>query len=131
MNYLIDTQIFIWAIVSPKKIGQAAQTILENNAIFVSQISLFEIAIKQKIGKLPELSLPIDALLNQLYEDGFQLLPIRNTHIAAYDSIPLVADHRDPFDRLILATALTENWTIISADERFREYVPQIRLIEA
>ena len=131
MPYLIDTQIFIWAIVSPKKIGNNARTILENNAIWVSQISIFEIAIKQKIGKLPELTLSIESLVNQLYKDGFLFLPINNTHIVAYNSIPLLADHRDPFDRLILATALAENLPIISADARFSEYTPQIQLVEA
>lgn len=131
MSYLIDTQVFIWAIMSPGKIEDNARTILENNTIWVSQISLFEIAIKQKIGKLPELTLSIEALVNQLYKDGFQLLPIRNTHIAAYNSIPLITDHRDPFDRLILAAAFAEKMPIISADARFSDYIPQIQLIEA
>ncbi|MCK8495122.1 type II toxin-antitoxin system VapC family toxin [Spirosoma sp. RP8] len=131
MDYLADTQVFIWAIVSPEKLKPIVQNILQTNTIWVSQISLFEIAIKQKINKLPELSLPVEALISQLYRDGFQLMPLRNTHIAAYESIPLFANHRDPFDRLLIASALEENLTIISADEQFREYVPQIRLLEA
>ncbi|UHG94290.1 type II toxin-antitoxin system VapC family toxin [Spirosoma oryzicola] len=131
MDYLADTQVFIWAIVSPEKLKPIVQNILQTNTIWVSQISLFEIAIKQRINKLPELSLPVEALISQLYRDGFQLMPLRNTHIAAYESIPLFANHRDPFDRLLIASALEENLTIISADEQFREYVPQIRLLEA
>ena len=130
-EYLIDTQILIWAIVSPKKIKQAVRAVLENNTIRVSQISILEIAIKQAIGKLPDFTLSTDALLNQLRDDGFQLLPIANAHIAAYQSIPLIPNHRDPFDRLMLATALAENLALISADERFRAYRPQIRLLDA
>jgi PIN domain nuclease of toxin-antitoxin system len=131
MNYLADTQVLIWALVSPTHINLAARMVLETSDIWVSQVSLFEIAIKQKIGKLPEFSLSTEQLINQLHADGFQIIPIQNTHIAAYNEIPLVADHRDPFDRLILATAFVEKMPIISADNRFRDYVPMIRLVEA
>lgn len=131
MEYLADTQILIWSIISPGKIRPSVRIILEENTIWISQISLFEIAIKQKIGKLPEFMLPTDALINQLYQDGFQLLFLKNVHLTAYNSIPLLADHRDPFDRLILASAFAENLTVISADERFHHYLPHIRLVEA
>ncbi len=129
--YLTDTQVAIWSIVSPSKINRSVQLILQENSILVSEISLIEIAIKQKIGRLPELSLSIDELVIQLLTDGFQLLPIHRKHIAAYDQIPFFDDHRDPFDRLLLATALVEKISIISADEKFRLYVPTISLIEA
>ena len=131
MNYLADTQIFIWAIISPQKLAPGIQSLLQQNATWVSQISLFEITIKQKIGKLPELPLTIDELVDQLQQDGFQLLPLRTAHIAAYNSLPLLSNHRDPFDRLIMASAVAEELTIISADEQFRQYVPQIQLVEA
>ena len=130
MDYLADTQVLIWSIISPSKLTPSVRTLLEENSIWVSQISLFEIAIKQSIGKLPEFMIPVDSLINQLHRDGFQLLSLKNTHITAYNSIPLLADHRDPFDRLLLASALAENLTIISADERFRLYSTQVHLIE-
>ena len=96
----------------------------------MSQVSLYEIAIKQKIGKLPQFDLAVEALLEQMKADGFQLLSIQTSHLAAYDDIPLHSEHRDPFDRLILATALTENIPVVSADKNFKLYVPQIQLIE-
>ena len=129
--YLADTQIVIWSFISPLKISASAQKILRENPVLVSEISLLEIAIKQKIGRLPELPLSIDELTTQLLIDGFQLLPIERSHIAAYAQIPLFDNHRDPFDRLLLATALSEQVPIISADENFRRYVPTIHLIEA
>ncbi len=129
MNYLADTQIFIWAILSPQKLSPDVQSLLQHNTIWVSQISLFEIAIKQKIGKLPELPLITDELVDQLQQHGFQLLPLKTAHIAAYDSLPSRANHRDPFDRLLMASA--EGLTIISADTQFRQYVPHIQLVEA
>jgi PIN domain nuclease of toxin-antitoxin system len=57
MRYLVDTQIFIWTLISPDNLTAQTRQILQSNEIFVSQVSLFEIAIKQKIGKLPELPL--------------------------------------------------------------------------
>ncbi|WGS84618.1 type II toxin-antitoxin system VapC family toxin [Methylomonas sp. UP202] len=129
MSYLIDTQILIWTLVAPNKLAQQVKNALENEAIFISQISFFEIAIKQKLGKLPELDLTIDQLTNFIERDGFNLLGVQNRHIDAYAEIPLLANHRDPFDRLLLATAFSENMPIISADENFALYPPQIQLI--
>jgi len=62
MRYLLDTQILIWALIAPEKLSVSTTTILQSNEIQVSQISLLEIAIKQKIGKLPELDLPVSVL---------------------------------------------------------------------
>lgn len=58
MAYLIDTQILIWSLSNPSKLSDSTKKYLENSEIFVSQISLFEITIKQKIGKLIEIDLP-------------------------------------------------------------------------
>ncbi|WP_246859662.1 PIN domain-containing protein [Spirosoma sp. KCTC 42546] len=64
----------------------------------------------------------VDELIAQTKQDGFHIIQLDNRHIATYDQIPLFADHRDPFDRLILATALAEKMPIISADEKFGRY---------
>ena len=130
MRYLIDTQIFIWALINPEKLTESTKQILENNEILVSQISLFEIAIKQKIGKLPELNLSIDELVEETKRHNFTLLLLSTKHLAAYDKIQLVENHRDPFDRLLLATALSEDMPIISTDGNFVYYVSQICLIK-
>jgi len=105
VSYLIDTQILIWTLVTPNKLAQQIKNALENEAIFISQVSFFEIAIMQKLGKLPEFDLSIDQLTSFIERDGFNLLGIQNRHIDAYAEIPLLANHRDPFDRLLLATA--------------------------
>ena len=94
MRYLVDTQIFIWTLISPENLTAQTNQILQNNQIFVSQVSLFEIAIKQKIGKLPELPLTITVLAERIEQDNFNLLPINTNHISAYDSIPLLENHR-------------------------------------
>ncbi len=131
MNYLIDTQILIWYQLNSGRLYNRNYDLLTDrkNNIFVSQISLFEIAIKQKIGKLPELDLSISDLAGLIERDDFNLLTLQTKHIEAYAQIPLLANHRDPFDRLLLATALSENLAIISADKHFKLYAPQISVI--
>ncbi|WP_428668544.1 type II toxin-antitoxin system VapC family toxin [Runella sp.] len=118
-------------MISPNKLSSHVKELLQNNQILVCHISLFEIAIKQKIGKLSELTLPIDALIKQAISDNFSFLSISTSHIASYDAVPLAETHKDPFDRLIIATAIAENLPIISADEKFRLYNDLITLVEA
>jgi PIN domain nuclease of toxin-antitoxin system len=69
-------------------------------------------------------------MINQLLSDGFTILPISNNHIFAYQSIPFFENHRDPFDRFLLATALSEQIPIISVDENFILYRPFISVID-
>ena len=61
--------------------------------------------------------------------NGFNLLFLETRHIAAYEDIPLLTKHRDPFDRILLARALSENIPIISADTNFEFYLPQVQVI--
>lgn len=129
MRYLIDTQILIWTMISPQRLYPETKSILQNHEIFVSPITFLEIAIKQKISKLPEFDLSIEVLSNRVEQDGFNVLSLQTKHIAAYATIPLFADHRDPFDRILLATALSENVPIISADGNFRLYSPYLQVI--
>ena len=131
-NYLIDTHILIWALQNSHKLSNKLKQILEddNNAIWISQVSLFEIAIKKKLGKLPDVTMSIEELINELILVDFQILLIKNEHINAYNTITLVDDHRDPFDRLIIATAFQENIPLISADEKFKKYQSQIQIID-
>ncbi|PPD03141.1 MAG: PIN domain-containing protein [Methylobacter sp.] len=92
------------------------------NTVFFSQISLFEIAIKQKIGKLPSFSSSLNEVYDQALQADFSFLSIKNQHIFSYHKVPLLDNHRDPFDRLLLATALDENAVILSADKNFALY---------
>lgn len=129
MEYLIDTQVLIWSLISPARLSVNACNALQTSTVYVSVLSLFEIAIKQKIGKLPELPVTTAVLVEQIRRDGFELMPLTVRHIAMYDRIPFYADHRDPFDRLILATALAEVMPVISADGNFSRYKDIIEII--
>jgi len=131
MRYLLDTQILIWHMQGNPKLNEPLRTIIENplNTILVSQFSLIEMSIKLKLGKLPEFIVSIEYIAKQLLLDGFSILPITNNHIFSYQSIPFFEDHRDPFDRFLLATALSEEMPIISVDEKFPLYRPLITVI--
>jgi len=132
MQFLLDTQILIWSLEDSPKLKAKLRTLIENpeNVIFVSQFSLMEISIKLKLGKLPEFIVSIEYITSQLLSDGFTILPILNNHIFSYQSIPFFEDHRDPFDRFLLATALSEQIPIISVDENFTLYRPLITVID-
>jgi PIN domain nuclease of toxin-antitoxin system len=130
MKLLIDTQILIWYQLFDQKLHANIYDLLTRleNAVYVSQISLVEIAIKQKIGKLPELDVSISTLANLIEKDGFIVLPLQTRHIEAYSEIPLFPEHRDPFDRLLLATAYSENILIVSSDGNFELYKQQVQV---
>ncbi len=132
MQYLLDTQILIWALEDNPKLKPKLRSLIENpeNAVLVSQFSLIEISIKLKLGKLPEFIVSVEYIVNQLLADGFAILPIANNHIFSYQSIPFFENHRDPFDRFLLATALSEQIPIISVDENFPLYRPFIAVID-
>jgi PIN domain nuclease of toxin-antitoxin system len=131
MTFLIDTQILIWFQLNDAKLKKSIVEILGDfeNTIYVSQVSLLEIAVKQSIGKLPELTKSIQLLTNLIQSDGFEILTIKNDHISTYHKVPLFENHRDPFDRLLIATALSENINLISADEKFKFYSALVNLI--
>ena len=131
-RYLIDTHIAIWALQNNNKLSSRIKAILEDKSIeiFLSQVSLYEIAIKQKLGKLPDVRFSIEDLVIELELIDFQIMSIKNEHINAYNLIDLAEDHRDPFDRLIIATAFHEKIPVISADEKFINYQLQIQLID-
>ncbi|MBP6619837.1 MAG: type II toxin-antitoxin system VapC family toxin [Leadbetterella sp.] len=133
MKFLIDTQILIWFNLDNGKLKQRILDLITNptNIVYVSQISLFEIAVKQNVGKLSDLDWDTFTIKKQLEKDGFQFLNIENKHIQRYISLTKFDSHRDPFDRLLISTAISERLTVISADEKFKLYKSEIELIEA
>lgn len=93
-----------------------------DNIIYFAQVSMYEIAIKQSIGKLPHFISDINEIYNQAIKDSFTFLQLHNKHISRYGNVPLFDYHRDPFDRLIIATAFEENATILTVDKHFASY---------
>jgi PIN domain nuclease of toxin-antitoxin system len=128
-KYLLDTHYLIWIMKNPDKLKKEIVNIVENtqNTIYVSQVSLWEIAIKQKIGKLEILD-ELENFKIDIENNGFVWLKIKDKHIFETLEIPLFENHRDPFDRLLIAQAKIENLTLISDDTKFDLY-PEIQRI--
>lgn len=131
MRLLIDTQVFIWFQLNDALLPKRIRLLIEEpeNDVFVSHLSFMEITIKQVVNRLPTFTIQTEELIEKAGIDGFTILPISPAHIIAYSQIPFFDDHRDPFDRLIPATALAENMPIISADEKFGRYQNIVEVI--
>ena len=123
-KYLLDTHCLIWFQKNNPRLTDRALSIIENtdNIILFSQVSLFELVIKQTLGKIPEFIVSTEEVYIQGKTDGFVFESIQNNHIQRYSMVPLFDNHRDPFDRLLIATAMEEKATIISGDEKFKLY---------
>lgn len=116
MRFLLDSNVLIWSIEHALKPDVMNLLADRANELFVSRISLWEIAIKSGLGKL---QIPED-LDEQLQALHMAALALEMSHIAAYRQLPLL--HRDPFDRMLIAQAKVENLTIVTRDRRFAEY---------
>jgi len=122
MRVLLDTNSFLWFISGSNRLSIDAQRFIADldNQLVLSLASLWEIAIKISIGKL-ELLQPFDQLIpQQLKENDIHVMPIELSHLTKILGLPF--HHRDPFDRLIIAQALTEGLCVISPDIVFSKY---------
>ena len=130
MAYLLDTHVVLWNLDDHNRLSQKVELIISdlNSDCFVSIISFFEITIKQNIGKL-ELSKSIQEYMDEVQRIGIILLPIKDEYLNNYNNIPLFENHRDPFDRLILATAFTEKLQILSTNNKFQLYRDIVNVI--
>lgn len=122
MQTMLDTQIFLWFISGDNRMSQKVRNLIvdPDNEIFISVISLWEIVIKVNIGKLTLVRPFIELIPAQLDENDIQLLPITYAHLNRVLKLPLY--HRDPFDRLIIAQAVAEEFMLVSSDGNFSPY---------
>ena len=121
MRYLIDTHILIWYLEGSDKLPQKLREELDNdqNTILISVASLWELAIKISAKKI-ELSKSLQEVQAYIVERAFVFLNIFFEHL--YTLLGLPHYHKDPFDRLIIAQAITENISVISVDQQFIPY---------
>ncbi|MGF6444666.1 type II toxin-antitoxin system VapC family toxin [Paraburkholderia youngii] len=118
MRLLIDTHVFLWAMAGDKKLSERAQaTMLDADAVFVSAASILEISINSALGKLDA---DVNELAARMAEAGFQELPVTARHAAAVRDLPEI--HGDPFDRLLVAQAMTEPLRLLTDDDNVAKY---------
>ena len=118
MQILLDTHIVWWHIYEPKRLPlMARQMILEAEAIFVSSASIWEIAIKSRLGKI---SANPQRILDRIGPSGFLELPVLSRHAVLVADLPLY--HADPFDRILIAQAISEPLHLLTVDAQLRQY---------
>lgn len=126
MNLLFDTHVFIWWADESAKLKASITTALEdeNNRLFLSDASIWEMQIKVQLGKI-DLKLPLKALIeSQQQENEVEILHITTNHILELENLPF--HHKDPFDRILIAQSIVEGLTVITVDPEFRAYPVKI-----
>ena len=130
MRLLLDTQVVVRYIEDESLLTQnAREAIRTANEVYVTPVNFYEIAIKLAIGKDPGVSSSVADIIAIALRSGFIWLPLSASHIEAYTRLPFFEQHRDPFDRMILAIALADGLTIISTDRHFSLYQNSINVL--
>jgi len=128
VRLLLDTHVLLWAAGKDDRLSPAARRLLERpgNELVFSAASLWEVALKRQSGKRDFGAEPA-VLRRTLLESGYVELPITGIHAAATSALPPI--HKDPFDRLLLAQAMTEGMTLVTADKVLSRYPGPIRSV--
>lgn len=128
MKVLLDTHLLIWWEANHPRLPATVTQWVRNEAemVFISRASLWEIAIKVSIGRL---KMDIAKFSDNIEKHGFVWLDIKNEHLLAVASLPLFDDHRDPFDRLLVAQSQIEPLVLLTADSKLARYGSTVRVV--
>ena len=128
MKLLLDTQLLLWAAGQPERLSAPARKLLNRpgNELLFSAASLWEIAIKNGLGR-EDFRVEPRVLRRGLLDNGYTELPVTSEHAVAIDALPPL--HKDPFDRLLLAQALSEGITLLTGDAQLARYRGPVRKV--
>ncbi len=128
MKFLLDTQLLLWAAGQPERLSAEATRILTDpsSELLFSAASIWEVAIKSSLGR-EDFRVEPRLLRRGLLDNGYAELAISSQSAVSIDGLPPL--HKDPFDRLLLAQALTEGITLLTSDARLAEYPGPVRAI--
>lgn len=125
MRVLLDSHFVLWLHADQARVdGVTRQRLLAAEQIFVSPASIWELSIKQSHGKL---DVDVAGLVRASDRRGWLELPITHRHGAIAGALP--HHHRDPFDRMLVAQALAEGLSLLTADKQLRDYWPHVRML--
>jgi PIN domain nuclease of toxin-antitoxin system len=128
MRLLLDTHLILWWEADHPRLPKSARNLVLNSTepVFVSRASLWEIAIKLSLGRL---RMNLDKFTANVEAHRFQWLDIKNEHLLAVAALPVFNDHKDPFDRLLVAQSLTEPLVFLTADAALARYGSTVRVL--
>ena len=128
MNFLLDTHILIWAAISPHKISSELASLLSDsgNHLYFSSASIWEISIKESLGK-KDFKVSSEKLHGGLIENGFKEIKVSALHAMEVIKLPFI--HRNPFDRILVATAIWENMPLLTNDSTLSPYHSLVRVL--
>jgi PIN domain nuclease of toxin-antitoxin system len=127
MRVLLDTHLAFWWQTGDERLSPEARRLAESaDQVFVSSVSLWELTIKAGLGKV---HLDLEVFEAQVEAMGFTWLPILNRHIRHLGDMVVFDDHRDPFDRLLVAQAMSEPLVLLTADGKLARYGTTVRAI--
>jgi PIN domain nuclease of toxin-antitoxin system len=125
---LLDTHTLLWYSVSPQRLPDQVLALVRNRdrAIYISAITAWELSIKFRLGKLPQAATLLEHYHLRLAQYGFKDLPFSSVH--ALKDRELTHSHKDPFDRALVAQALSEQLAVVSADSRIAAF-PEVVVV--
>ena len=128
MKLLLDTQLLLWAAGLPERLSEAALGFLndQRNELLFSAASIWEVAIKHALGR-DDCRVDPRLLRRGLLDTGYTELPVTSQHAVSNDGLPPL--HKHPFDRLLLAQALSEGIVLLTADAQLARYPGPVRLV--
>ncbi|MEM7798861.1 MAG: type II toxin-antitoxin system VapC family toxin [Chloroflexota bacterium] len=124
MIYLLDTHYVLWSLYQPDKIVDSIRQILENDidTKLLSGVNLWEISLKYSLGKLDLGGMKPKDILDHLLTAGFTVAELESHLLATYYQLPRKEDHRDPFDRLLIWQAISNDYTLLTHDQAIEQY---------
>jgi len=116
VKLLLDTHVLLWALAEDHKLSDAQRSAIEASELFLSSVSIWEIGIKRALGKL---DVP-PGIIAQARASGCQELPVSWKHAEFAADLP--KHHADPFDRMLIAQAISEGLVLCSSDAKLAAY---------
>lgn len=128
MNLLLDTHLLLWAAANDRMMSAEADRLVQDpaNTLWFSAASIWEVAIKRGLDR-PDFRTDPGALRAGLLENGYRELAVEGRHCLPLTTLPAL--HADPFDRILIAQALCEGMSLITADRKVAAYPGPIRLV--
>lgn len=129
MKLLLDTHLLLWLAATPEKLSKPVRKLIEDqqNELFFSAASIWEVAIKQNLGR-EDFIADAHLLRRGLLDNGYSELPVLSEHAVAINSLPDI--HKDPFDRMLVAQATIEGFVLLTADATVAKYPGPINKVK-